>query len=123
MMFNKCIKCAVGLIVAADLAICVQAGVFTADKDLSLVSGYIRDQYNKPFSYVSDIPEHHKGEVKVAHVVSVSDGRGGTTRDGHYIAYNKYVEPGTVVHSYLIMSPDSDEPDDVAAIVDNEMIR
>ena len=122
-MLKKLIVGAACIAATADMVITIAAFGAAVNPDTRLVSGYIRDYYNTEFSYVSDIPTQHKGEIKVAVMHSVSCGNYGYTRDGGYISYNKYVTPGESVTSYLIYSPDSDEPDDVVAVVDNSMIR
>lgn len=47
----------------------------------------------------------------------------GFTKEGWYTAYNKYVEEGKVVKSYLIYNPYTNYCDDLVAVVDNQQIR
>ena len=69
---------------------------------------------------------HRKGKniVYIEKCISKSKGKYGRTIKGkHYIRYNKKVNKGKKVTSYLIWNPYNNYSDDVVAVVDNKMVR
>lgn len=72
------------------------------------------------------IISHRKGKnyIVAEKVVTFSDGnRGGWTKDGWYVTYNKHVPRDKKVTSYIIYSPCSNKFDDILWIVDNKTFR
>lgn len=72
------------------------------------------------------IISHRKGKnyIVAEKVITFSDGnRGGWTKDGWYVTYNKRVPRNKKVVSYIIYSPCSNKFDDILWIVDNKTFR
>lgn len=89
--------------------------------------------YHKPIKIIRGgntkknikIVSHRKGKnyIVVEQVVSYSYGNYGFDKDGYYIAYNKKVRKGKQVTSYIIYDCNSNEPDEILYVVDNNQYR
>lgn len=102
------------------------------NRDIRIVKQYCNRHYNnKKLKFISDkkltakkLKSRKKKKIVYVEILrSVSKGKHGITRNGHYIRYNQKVKKGKKIKSYLIYNPNTKFLDDVIAVVDNGKIR
>lgn len=102
------------------------------NSDIRIVKEYCNRFYkSKKIKFISDKKltakklksRKNKKIVYVEVVRSVSKGKHGITREGHYIRYNQKVKKSKKSLSYIIYNPNTKSLDDVIAVVDNGKIR
>jgi len=123
------------LFIAIVMLICfiypVSASAST--KDCKIVNKLCK-QYNRPIKLISGhskknsyIISHRKGKkyILVERVLSRSTGKdfGYELDGGYHIAYNKKVKKDKLVTSYIIYDFNSNEPDEILYVVDNNRYR
>lgn len=122
-MFRKVIIIATMAVIAVSTA----APVSAATTDKGLVKAYCVKCFQKSPIYVksgSAAIENHQGKMIVEVVKSKSlGGKYGKTKDGYRVKYTKRVKRGKTITSYLIYDPRTNNPDDIAAVVDNKRIK
>ena len=102
-------------------------------KDCKIVKKLCK-QYNRPIKLISEhskknsyIISHRKGKkyILVERVLSRSTGKdfGYELDGGYHIAYNKKVKKDKLVTSYIIYDFNSNEPDEILYVVDNNRYR